>query len=210
MYSAYVKDNLKLFVGVVAGEPKRWERDGRVAMVVTLKDYQGEFINIYFNNGEPGSPRNEMRADRIVNARVSDGAFLTVLAKCTDPEEKTATGLDFKYRGMWTFEKDGVRPTTVLMGVACRPRSPKDNMFVITIPVESMVNGTKSTTWYDVTFFDSEYNGKKRENAKTARRILQGSEKATVVVIGGAVNEREYNGDIYHGMIAYRITKKPE
>ena len=209
MYSVYVKDNLKLFVGVVEGEPERIEHNGVTKMVVTLRDYQGERVKVYFANEGREAGRAKMLADRVVNAKIHDGVFLTVLASCKDPEEKTATGLDFKYRGVWNF-KNGEKVTTVLMGIATRPRNPKPGMFCVTVPAEEYKDGAVQTIWIDVTFFDSDNGEKKRNSASSAQKCMFGEEKPMVVITGSDIRENVYNEHIYHNMIGYRMTKKPE
>lgn len=220
MYYACQKGNMKLYVGVVEGEPQRWERDGKVAMIVTLKDYQGERIKIFFRNDEAGSPKVKMLADRVVNAKVHDGIFMTALATCSDPEEKTATGLDFKYRGRWTFTGDDGLVTTVLAGYATRPRKRKEGMFSFTIPVDEVRNGESYTMWCDVTFFDADRNGNDTGRAKKAEMLVDppkygnkdDSEKKNnpfVVVTGGAVKESLFNDKPTYSMIGWSITKRP-
>lgn len=209
MYSVYAKDNLKLFVGVVDGEPAKIQHNGVTKMVVTLRDYQGERVKVYFANDDRGAGKMKMLADRVVNAKVKDGAFLSVLATCSDPEEKTANGIDFKYRGIWNFKNDD-KITTVLMGIAIRPRNPKPGMFSVRVPYDDYKNGAVQTVWVDVTFFDSENGGKKRTNATAAQKCMHGEEKLMVVITGGEIRENNYNGTVYHNMVGYRMTRKPE
>lgn len=205
MYKVFQKDSTKLYVGVVAKEPKRYEKDGVLTMIVTLRDFSGNEIDIFFKNN-PGSNRMMMRADRIINAKVTEGVYLSVLAKCDDPEEKRATGIDFKYRGIWSLMGVGERPTTVLMGVGCKPRKPKTGMFSITIPVDEFKDGNKTTKWVEVTFFDSE----RGQNAAQAEKVFAGKDKAFVVAVGGSIQERDFNGNTYHNMVGYRLTRKPD
>lgn len=208
MYSVYAKDNLKLFVGIVDGDPEKIQHNGVTKMVVTLRDYQGERIKIYFANSEQDSKKK--LADRIVNAKVRDGAFLTVLATCSDPEEKTGNGIDFKYRGLWNF-KNGDKVTSVLIGPATRPNASKPGQFRVRVPYDEWdATSGKHTVWVDVTFFDSESGGKKRTNATSAQKCMHGEENPMVVITGGEIRDNEYNGVVYHNMVGFRMTRKPE
>lgn len=207
MFKMYQKDNLKLFVGVVEGDPIRIERDDGLIVMITLKDYQNERIKIYFRNNR--TTRQEMRADRIINAKVCDGTFLTVLATCSDPKEESATGLDFKFRGCWKFKTEGDKYTSVIMGVACRPRAPADGMFCITIPLDEYENGKIVTKWIDVSFYDTDGKGEARKCAAFASRVLHGTDRPWVAVCGGSIKTSEYKDKLVYSMIGYRITRRP-
>lgn len=208
MYSAYVCGNLKLYVGVVEGAPQVLQRGNNARISIVLRDFQGKRIQIYFSNASRDAPKEKKLADRIIKARVHDGMFLSVLASCTDPNEAFAIGLDFKYRGYWNFYQNG-QITTVLMGTACRPRCPKPGMFCVTVPVDKCKDGKVITEWIDATFFDVVSQGNSSPNASKAIRVLNGEEKAQVVITGSGLRESDFNGQQYKSMVAYRLTKKP-
>lgn len=203
MYKIYSKDALKVFAGVVVGEPKKTEKNGDVIMVVTMKDYAGEMINVYFRNGEG---KNDKLADRIVNAKVSDGSYIVVRAVCNDPEEKTATGVDFKYEGvMKIVDSNGEPSATIVVGKAYRPREKENGDFVIT--VRTFDKRSNTTTWVDVTFRD----GDKSKAATMAKKVMKNQEKPTVILAGGKATEanstKENNVNLR--MFGWRITRKP-
>ena len=171
-------------------------------MIVTLKDYANQMINIYFRNG---AGKDEKLADRVVNAKVSDGAYLVVRAFCTDPEEKTATGVDFKYEGIMKIVDAANNPTaTVVVGKAYRPEEKENGDFKIT--VRTYDNRTKTTTWVDVTFRDSE----KSKAATMAKKVMKNQEKPTVVIAGGKVTEANSSKEntVNMRMFGWRITRK--
>lgn len=204
MYKIYSKDSLKVFAGTVDGAPKKTERNGETVVVVTLKDYADERINIYFRNGEG---KDEKLADRIVNAKVSDGAYIVVRALCNDPEEKTATGVDFKYEGVMKLVDASGNPTsTIVIGKAYRPREKENGDFSVT--VRTYDKRTNTTTWVDVTFRDSE----KSKAATMAKKVMRNQERPTVVVAGGKVTEpnRAKDNNINLRMFGWRITRKPD
>lgn len=208
MYSAYVSGNLKLYVGVVEGEPQILQRGNGAKISIILRDFQGKRIQILFTNADRNAAKEKKLADRIIKAKVHDGMFLTVLAVCNDPNETFAIGIDFKYRGYWNFNQNG-QTTTVLMGTACRPRCPKDGMFCVTVPVDECKDGKIVTEWIDATFFDMLSQGNSSLNASKAIRVLNGEEKPIVVITGSGLRENDYNGQQYRSMVAYRITKQP-
>lgn len=204
MYKIYSKDSLKVFVGTVVGAPKKTERNGEVIMVVTMKDYANEMINVYFRNGEG---KNEKLADRIVNAKVADGSFLVVRAVCNDPEEKTATGVDFKYEGvMEIVDSEGNNSATIVVGKAYRPQEKENGDFSITVRTYDKRSDT--TTWVDVTYRDNEKN----KAATMAKKVMHGQEKPTVALVGGKVtklnSKKEKNVNLR--MFGWRLTRKPE
>lgn len=204
MYKLFAKKDLKLFVGTVVGTPRVLEREGTKTVSLVLKDYIGDQIEIFFDNASSNAPKSQMLADRIIDAKVSEGAFLSVLAE-SDEAEITATGKDFKYRGMWEFKEEHI---SVLMGVALNPRKPKDGMFCITMPIDQRVKGNNTTMWCDVTFFDTSSGEHAWKNATNASRLLCNEEKPIVVVVGSQINERIFNGKTYYSIKGYRIIKK--
>lgn len=211
MYTAYVKDTLKLYVGIVDIPPvKETSENGQAVTKIVLRDFRGDKVTIAFRNGKHGAPRYEMLADRIVNAGVKEGALLSVLAYCGDEQRNVATGLNFKYQGLWTFKGDeNTRPVTVLIGRACRPRkgiSTKGNhpYFSIGVPVTEWRNGANTTRWINVVFLD-----KNKKNATNAEKVLDGNEKPIVIITGGQIISSEYEGETSDSLVGYRILKAP-
>lgn len=209
MYKAYEKDATKLYVGTVE-KIESFERNGRKSIAVTLKDFKDEKVVVYFNNGDPGQESAEMRADQFEKMKCKSGSFLSVLAFTDDETKGTATGVRAKYSGRWVFKNEaGEESSNVLVGWATRPRSPKEKMFVVTMPVETFQDGVKSTQWFDITFFDGESGDRKWSNAEHAQKVLAGADKAFVAVSCGKKQDREYQGKIYSSFIGYRMTKRP-
>lgn len=201
MRKVYQKDNIKVFLGHVEGDPSRIERDGTVTMVVTLRDEADERIKIYFRNN---AEKNNMLADRVVRAKVHDGSLIAVVASCNDPEEKSAAGIDFCYNGgMLTVER-----SVILFGKAQNFRmpdvvgKPKGTMACCSIYIRRNKDERQSIS---VAFFDGEFNGRKTYGASNAKRALTGREDPMVVIVGGQITDREKNGTVYHNMTGYQI-----
>lgn len=211
MYTAYVKDALKLYVGIVDAAPvKEVRENGQVVTIVVLRDFRDDKVTIAFHNGKHGAPRNEMLADRIINAKVKEGSLLSVLACCDNEERKVATGLNFKYQGLWTFKGDeNTRPVTVLIGRACNPRKGisaqgSHPYFSVGVPVTEWKNGSNSTRWINVVFLD-----KNKKNASNAEKVLEGAEKPVVIITGGQIISSEYEGETKESLVGYRILRAP-
>lgn len=215
MYTAYVKDTLKLYVGIVDSEPVKENAGDTARTTIILRDFRGDKVKISFKNGKHGAPRYEMLADRIINAGVKEGTLLSVLAYCKDESKEVATGLNFKYQGLWTFKGDEkTRPVSVLIGRACNPRegiSAKGQTpyFSIGVPVTEWKNGANVTRWINVVFMDKTQNGKEQKNATNAKKVLDNSEKPIVIVTGGAIISSEYEGVENESLVGYRILKAP-
>lgn len=122
------------------------------------------------------------------------------MVRCSE-DEKMGTGLAFKYKGMFTFKKEGKGYTNVILGTAIKPNSPRDNIFSVTIPVDVYENNEKKTIWYGVTFFDNE----KKDNAKAAKKIIKNNNTTPVIVVSGPVKAREYQGKTYYSVVGYKI-----
>jgi hypothetical protein len=215
MYTAYVKDTLKLYIGIVDGDPVKENSGDAVKTVLVLRDFRGDKVKIAFKNGKHGAPRYEMLADRIINAGVKAGALLSVLAYCKDESKDVATGLNFKYQGLWTFKGDEkTKPVTVLIGRACNPRKGVSSTsgnpyFSIGVPVTEWRNGENVTRWINCVFMDKTVNGKKQNNAANAEKVLAGAERPIVIITGGTITSREYEGEKSESLVGYRILKAP-
>ena len=201
MYKFYQKDNKKLFAGTVENV-KTITKDGANSVIVTLSDFTDENIDIFFNNNDVVH-----NADLVRKAGVKEGAYIAVLAKCSE-DEKTGTGLDFKFKGQFTFKEEGKSDINVFIGTVVKPNSPRENIFSVAIPVDVYKDGNKDTIWHNISFFDSEYNGKVKNNAQKAKRVMGDNERATAVIVAGPVKEKEYNGKIFHSAIGYRMIRK--
>jgi len=140
------------------------------------------------------------KASRVEKAMVHEGSWLTILAYSDD--DTTANGIDFRFRGKWTFRDENDKTKNVLVGVACRPRSPQDGRFAITVPVDVYNNGQTETLWVSAMFFDSDDGTHK--TASNVKRSLANMEKPLVVVVGGELTNREANGKTYTNMTGYR------
>lgn len=196
MYKIFQKDNVHVYAGVVEAVEKH-ERNGVPVMVVTLKDYADERIKIYFRNND-----TDKLADRVVNAKIESGTFLAVRALCNDPEEKTATGVDFRREGAWELKvNDGSLPVTILLGPAIDAKDTKNGDFQITVTVPAE-NHRKN---YIKVFFKDEEN---RKRATFARKVLYNQEKPFVIIVGGRLRTNDYNGKPSMSMTGWKVTRK--
>ena len=212
MYKLYRKTGpdqktcLNIYVGTVKGEPKKHVRGDMVIMSVTLQDYTGEIMTVYFRNGDN---KRTMLADRIVNAGVKDGTFMAVRAVSSDEEEKSATAIDFKIGfGAWEL-KDAEPAITVVIGKPYRmkkltPSAPNTTwteglQFTMRLPQRD-----GNTEWLTVSFYDDE----KHKNATFANKVLYNADQSFIAVLGGAIRTSEYNGKCYRNLTGWRVTKQ--
>lgn len=196
MQKIFRKNNMSLFLGKIAAVQ---ETDD--AKIVTLLDADGNQCDFYFRK----SPYK--LADRFEAANLGTGCFISVLAVANKAESE-ATVVDFKFRGRWVFKGEKGRTATVLMGTACKPKMVNENMFSLSLPVDNYVDGHKETTWVDVVFFNGERDGESWNYASLAAKALENydnSNRPFVIINGGPIVEREFNGRIYQSMTGKRL-----
>jgi hypothetical protein len=56
---------------------------------------------------------------------------------------------------------------------------------------------------------DKTVNGKKQNNAANAEKVLAGAERPIVIITGGTITSREYEGEKSESLVGYRILKAP-
>lgn len=211
MEKLYEKDDLKLFAGVVKEGPKVIQKDGKKSCSILLEDRHGETIRIYFNNNPDDNSKKAQMSDR-AEAGIKVNHFLTVYA--VQKEGKTtATGLDFKYQGLWRFkhtdESGAEKEICVICGLAIHPKQVKEGIFSVSIPVEVWNKDTKSTDtiWYNVGFVDSKDT--KTKMATIAEKVFT-EDKTTCAIRCGAETIREGkdkdgNPQKYYNLWGYKI-----
>lgn len=200
MITMYQKESLHLLVGRVAQEVRFDDRDGTRVAVVRLEDRNGDKVDIFFKNDPSAS--NKMLADRIEKAKVAEGRWLSVLVLMKESNSPNATGLDFKYAGIWKFEKDG-KETNIMVGHSFRPERPKANLFKVSMAAEHYKDGQSETRWYGISFFDDE----KALYSKIAEQALniEGKKSVPCAIRCSAVKENESNGKTYFNLVGYKI-----
>jgi len=175
MKELYRKDNLRLLVGCVAQDVRFTEKNGERMAVVRLADSDGDKVDVFFKNDMSVPERPKKMADRIENAKVGKDKWLSVLVKMEDGAP-TASGLNFKYDGIWTFdqgknENGEDRPkANVIVGYSTRPERVSESLFRVSMAERTYDRDTKTkgTRWYSIAFFDDEKN----LNAKNAEKLL--------------------------------------
>ena len=200
MYTIYSKDTLRVYVGTVSSVNET-TRNGKMAVVVTLKDYAGEEKAIWFSNANDGIKPN--RADNVKKLNLSVNQFVAVVAYTKDDSSLSVTGIRVITSGKSTFDSFNVVVATVIVPDA----DVKNNKFVVKVPIDEYVNNKKVTNWYRVTFWNSE-DGKMR--ADKAVRVLNGRNKVKVALLCGRANTHEHEGKTYYSMTGYTITREPD
>ena len=208
MINMYKKDNLQVLVGRV-DQVRFEEKDDTRQAVVRLVDRKGDKVDVYFKN-DLSSPENPKKlADRIEKAKVEAGKWLTMLVLMED-KSTYATGLDFKYQGIWTFDQDkddnGKPKVNIAVGYATSPTRVNENLFRVSMAERTYDKETKEegTRWYSIAFFDDDRD----LTAKKAENLLGVKDrKSTLCAIRcSAVREVESdNGNTYYNLTGYRI-----
>ena len=143
-------------------------------------------IDVAFWNSEEN---NRMLADRVIKAGVGVGAFITALVIMK--EDNKASGINFKYNGVWNFAASGnQKEINVIVGtVASLDEDPEGRFVKVSVPIS--LGKDKETEWHRITF----WNGEKAAMADRAKICLKprtdGRKVRAVIVCG----EKEiYNG----------------
>lgn len=201
MYTIYSKDTLRVYVGTVSSVNET-TRNGKLAIVVTLKDYSGEEKAIWFSNSDDGIKPN--RADNVKKLNLSVNQFVAVVAYTKDDSSLSATGIRVIVSGKSSFDGFNVVVSTALVTDA----EVKDNKFAVKVPVDEYINNNKITNWYRVTFWNSDDGTKMR--ADKAVRVLNGRNKVKVALLCGRANTHEHEGKTYYSMTGYTIVREPD
>ena len=211
MINLYKKDKLQLLVGRV--ESVRFtEKDGEQLAIVRLVDRTDDKVDIYFRNDMSAPENPKKMADRIEKAKVDTGKWLSVLV-LMDEGSSNASGLDFKYKGLWTFDqgKDEAgndKPKlNVAVGYSARPTRVSNDLFRVSMAEEIYNRDTKKeeTRWYSIAFFDDD----KSLMAKTAEKLLsvQGRKSVPCAIRCSSVRETEKDGTTFYNLTGYRVER---
>lgn len=175
MVNLYKKDNLQVLVGRVDQDVRYTEKDGARLAIVRLADRKGDKVDIFFKN-DMSTPENPKKlADRVEKAKVEAGKWLSVLVLMEDGSS-TASGLDFKYQGIWSFdqgkdEQGNDKPrANIAVGYAASPTRVNEGLFRISMAERTYDKETKTegTRWYSIAFFDDDRD----LTAKKAEKLL--------------------------------------
>ena len=201
MITMYSKDNLRLIVGRVCQDVRFDDKDGSKIAVVRLEDRNGDKVDVYFKN-DP-SATNKMLADRIEKAKVAEGKWLSMLVLMKDTDAATATGLDFKYSGIWHFKNTEGKETNIMVGYSTRPERLKDDLFRVSMAEDIYNDGATETRWFSVSFFDDE----RTLHSKIAERQLavEGRKSVPCAIRCSAIKEKESNGNTYYNLTGYKV-----
>ncbi|MDR0287287.1 MAG: hypothetical protein LBI03_06250 [Clostridiales bacterium] len=209
MINLYKKDKLQVLVGRV--ESVNFIENGDRTAVVRLVDRTGDKVDIYFKNDKSTPENPKMLADRIESAKVSEGKWLTVKVMMDDKATK-ATGLEFKYHGLWTFdqskdEEGSEKPkVNIAVGYSAKPKRVNDDLFKVSMAekVYDKTTEQEDTRWFSISFFNDE----KELMAKMAENMLSlsGEQKSVPCAIRcSSLKEKEKDGKTYYNLTGYRI-----
>jgi len=210
MVTLYKKDEKRVLVGMVE-QVRYTEKNGERLAIVRLADRNGDKVDIFFKN-DLSAPENPKKlADRIEKAKVEAGKWLAFLVFMKNDDDATATGVDFKYAGVWSFDqgqdaegKDRPR-ATVIVGYSARPTRVKDGVFRVSMAEETYDSATqtKGTKWYSIVFFDDdrELLAKKTEKLLT----VSGRKSVPCAIRCSAVREVVKEDRTFYDLTGYHV-----
>ena len=212
MITMYKKDNLRVLVGRVDQDVRFTEKNGERMAIVRLTDRTGDKVDIFFKN-DMSAPENPKKlADRVEKAKVEAGKWLSVLV-IMEENSPTASGLDFKYQGIWTFnqgqdEHGNDKPqVNIAVGYSTSPTRVSEDIFRVSMAERTYDRETaqEGTKWYSIAFFndDKDLNAKKAENLLS----LQGHKSVPCAIRCSSVRETEKGGKTYYNLTGYRIER---
>ena len=202
---------INLITGVVT-----FMRDGEyqgkkvVNIGITLETYNPDtrendksYLNISaWNNDDV----KKQFADRVTNAKVAVGSFLSFLTGPIQDDDKSnavatdgvprykANLLDFQYNRRWVFG-EGSEERNIVIGTVRRVTD-KEDSFSVSIPVNNAIkkaDNTYETAWYNVAFKNTE----KATMADRARNVL--AVETPCAILCGKLYTNEENGkDVYY------------
>ena len=211
MITLYKKDNLRLLIGRVDQDVKFTEKNGERLAIVRLADRKGDKVDIFFKN-DMSAPENPRKmADRIEKAKVEPGKWLSILVLMEDGSP-TASGLDFRYQGIWTFDQgqdengEDKPKVNIAVGYATSPTKVKDGIFRVSMAERTYDKETETegTRWYSIAFFDDDRD----LTAKRAEKLLSvtDTQKSVLCAIRcSSIREVEKDGNVYNNLTGYRI-----
>lgn len=143
-------------------------------------------IDVAFWNSEEN---DRMLADRVIKAGVGVGSFITALVMMK--EDNKATGLNFKYGGIWKFPAaDGRKELNVIVGTVSALDEDAEGRFVkASVPVS--LGKDKETEWHKITFWNSE-KAAMADRAKICLKPRADGRKVRAVIVCGECEL--YNG----------------
>jgi hypothetical protein len=179
-------------------------------------------VDIFFKNDTSSPEMPRKLADRVEKAKVDTGKWLSMLVIMED-EAPTASGLDFKYQGIWSFangqdENGNDKPkTTIAVGYATSPTRVNAELFRVSMAERTYDRETKEegTKWYSIAFFDDDRD----LTAKKAERLLSvpGQKSVLCAIRCSGVRETEKETktgkQTFYDLTGYRIecmTEKAE
>lgn len=200
MITLYQKDNLRLLVGKVSLEPTYSDRDGNRVAKVRLEDRNGDKVDIYFKN-DPSA--NKLLADRVEKAKVTAGKWLSVLVSMKEDNSPSATGIEFKYGGLWTFKGEEDKETNIIVGHSIRPERANTELFKVSMAADVYSGGANETRWYGISFFDDD----KTLFSKVAEKALsiEGRKSVPCAIRCSKLKTTESNGKTYYNLVGYRV-----
>jgi len=210
MVTIYKKDDKRVLVGMV--EQVRYaEKNGERLAIVRLTDRNDDKIDIFFKN-DLSAPENPKKlADRVEKAKVEAGKWLAVLVFMKSDDAATATGVDFKYTGVWSFDQGqdaegNDRPrATVIAGYSTSPTRVNEGLFRVSMAEKTYDSATQTegTKWYSIAFFDDdrELLAKKTEKLLTA----PGRKSVPCAIRCSAVRETTKGNRTYYNLTGYHV-----
>ena len=147
---------------------------------------ENKILDIAFWNSEEN---DRMLADRVIKAGVGVGSFITALVMMK--EDNKATGLNFKYSGIWKFPAtEDKKELNVLVGtVTSLDEDPEGRFVKVSIPVSA--GKDKETEWHKITFWNSE-KAAMADRAKLCLKPRADGRKVRAVIVCGECEL--YNG----------------
>lgn len=201
MITLYKKDSMRLLVGKVVQDPRFDDKDGSRVAIVRLEDRCGEKVDIHFKN-DP-SANNKMLADRVEKAKIAEGKWLSVLVLMRDAKDATATGLDFKFVGLWTFKEEEEKEINIMVGHSIRPERARSDLFRVTMAAEHYESGKTETRWFGISFFDDE----RALYSKMAEKVLaiEGRKSVPCAIRCSKLKTNTSNDKTYYNLVGYRV-----
>lgn len=181
----FKRNNMTLVGGIVtACREGSGAAEGRVVNVsITGKVWNKEkgveedkTLDIAFWNNE-----ERALADRVIKAGVGVGSFITALVVIK--EDGKASGLNFKYAGLWHFDEDGEDgEMNIFVGPVASMDEDEENRFVrVSVPVKV---SKEETEWHKITFWNSE-EAPRGDRAKACLKPRADGTKVHAVIICG-------------------------
>lgn len=166
------------------------------------KENEKKYLSVAFWNND--DPSKAQLADRVRKAKLGAGSFIYLrvgtmkdMEPASDGTPRLAcSGFDFQYNGQYEISVPDKDPYNVICGT-CRRTQESGDYYQVNIPVERRSGGEKTTTWYSVSFKDSE----KSKVGTRAKKVLK--DGTPVCILTGVITDKEgNNGAVYHNAYA--------